>query len=113
MKANSLTLALCLLTGCTYAPPVVQNQGGSISESGKADSGFIARSSDGFLVQPSVRASYLALLAKYGAKLTPPSPNPDVGWKLDSGTPGLYWCSNKVASDLALMLFYQRQDEKP
>ena len=112
MKANSLTLALCLLTGCTYAPPVVQNQGGSISESGKADSGFIARSGDGFKVEPSVRLTYLLNLKTYGSRLNPANPAPDAGWALQPDNNGLLWCSAKVAADNALMLFYQRQDAK-
>ena len=107
-----LILALCLLSGCTFAPPVVQNQGGSISESGKADSGFVARSGEGFLVEPSVRLTYLLNLKRYGSRLTPANPAPDAGWNLQPDAQGLLWCSNKVAADNALMLFLQRQDEK-
>lgn len=68
-----LALAFVLAVGCTVVPPPITTNAGSMSETGKLDSGFLGSLPDksGVFTSNAVKR-YNFLAADFGKKMVPP-----------------------------------------
>lgn len=113
MKLFTLAiLPLMALSACTIVPEPVTAKQASIGLSGKADSGIISATVNGYQIDQHLRDRYNALIETYGREPAfLPALKPDDGIIVDSD--GRIEISRQAMRNLALMNGWRREGRIP